>query len=145
MPTVSDYMVSDPVTLSPDASVHDARHLLVEHEISGAPVVDERGDLVGIFTERDILGGVFRASYHQDPGSCVADCMSREVETIEAETDISEAAELFLRSRRRRFPVVSENRLVGLISRRDILRAIEDLWSLGGPDAGGAQGGGRRS
>ena len=128
MPTVSNYMVTDPVTLSPGMSVHTARHLLVAHEISGAPVLDERGSLVGILTERDIIGAVFRASYHHDPGSRVADCMTREVETIEAETDVEEAAELFLKSRFRRFPVLSQTRMVGMISRRDVLRAIEDLW-----------------
>jgi len=128
MPTVNDYMVTDPITLPPGMSVHRARQLLVEHEISGAPVVDDRGGLVGILTERDIIGAVFRASYYQDPGSCVADCMSHDVETIEAETDIAEAAEFFLRTRFRRFPVLLGNRMVGLISRRDILRAIEDLW-----------------
>ena len=128
MPSVSDYMVTDPVTLSPDMSVHDARRLLVEHEISGAPVVDERGRLAGIFTERDIIGAIFRASYYQDPGSSVGACMTREVETLEAGADIQEAAELFLKSRFRRFPVLSDNRMVGLISRRDVLRAIEDMW-----------------
>ena len=128
MATVSDYMVTDMVTLSPDMSVHAARHLLVAHKISGAPVVDERGNLVGMLTERDIIGAVFRATYYHDPGSRVADCMTVEVETIEAETEVEEAAELFLKSRLRRFPVVSKTRMVGLISRRDVLRAIEELW-----------------
>lgn len=131
MPTVSDYMVSDPITLSPGMSVHRARRLLVEHEISGAPVVDERGRLVGMFTERDIIGAVFRASYHQDPGSSVEDCMAPDVETLEADMDITEAAKLFLESRFRRFPVLSSNRMVGLLSRRDVLRAVEDLWRPG--------------
>jgi len=132
MPTVNDYMAHEPIVLLPDMGVHAARRLLVQNEISGAPVVDEGGRLVGILTERDIIGGYFRASYHQDQGDCVADCMTAEIETIESETDVSEAAELFLKSRYRRFPVLVENRLVGLLSRRDILRAIEDLWQVEG-------------
>ena len=128
MPNVSDYMVIDPITLAPGMTVHYARRLLVEHEISGAPVMDERSRLVGMFTERDIIGAVFRSSYHQDPGSSVGECMSPEVETVEADMDIAEAAKLFLESRYRRFPVLLDNRVVGLLSRRDVLRAIEDLW-----------------
>lgn len=129
MPTVRDYMVSDPIVLTPGMSIHDARRLLVAHQISGAPVVDERGNLVGILTERDVIGAMIRASYHQDPGSSVANCMTREVATLEAEMAIEEAAELFMESRWRRFPVVSRNRMVGLLGRADVLRAVEDLWS----------------
>ena len=132
MSTVSDYMVRDPVTVSPEMSVHAARRVLVEHGFSGAPVVDERGELVGILTERDVIGAIFRSSYFQDPGSSVAECMTGEVETLEAETEITEAARLFLQSPYRRFPVLEENRMVGLISRRDLLRAIEDLWTRKG-------------
>ena len=129
MLTVREYMTHDPVTLRPEMSVHEARQILLGHDISGAPVLDERARLVGILTERDIIGAVFRASYFQEPGSRVADCMTAQVETLEADVRIEEAAERFLKSRLRRFPVVEENRVIGLISRRDVLRAIEDLWS----------------
>ena len=54
--------------------------------------------------------------------------MSAEVQTIESDTDIVEAAEIFLRKRYRRFPVVADGRLVGMISRYDVLRALEELW-----------------
>ncbi len=54
--------------------------------------------------------------------------MSSDVQTIEADTDIVEAAEMFLKIRYRRFPVMSEDRLVGLISRYDILKALQELW-----------------
>jgi len=129
MLTVGSYMTVDPVVLPPRMSVHEARRILVQHGISGGPVVDERERLVGILTERDIIGAVFRASYFQDPGSCVADCMTKEVETLEVYEDIEVAAQRFLTSPLRRFPVVDRNRLVGLLSRRDVLRAIEDLWT----------------
>ena len=124
----SDFMTPDPVVLTPEMAVHRAMRTLLENEISGAPVVDERGELVGILTERDCLEVVFRASYHKELGGSVADYMTREVQTIEAEMDIVEVVELFFKSPYRRFPVLSGHQLVGQISRRAILRAVEALW-----------------
>lgn len=128
MPTVADYMTRRIVTLSPDTSVHAALRLLVAHAISGAPVVDARGEVVGMLTGRDVLGAVFRASYHKDAGGTVADSMSRDVQTVEAEADVTEVIERFLESPYRRFPVLAGTQLVGVISRHDVLRAIEEMW-----------------
>jgi CBS domain-containing protein len=128
MPTASDYMVKKVLVLAPDTEIHAARRLLVRNEISGAPVLDEGGDVVGILTERDIIGAIYGASYHRDLGGRVADSMTTEVQTIEADMEIVAAIELFLQSRYRRFPVMDQARMVGLLSRRDALRAIEDLW-----------------
>jgi CBS domain-containing protein len=128
MPTVSDYMVKKVLVLSPDTEIHAARRLLVRNEISGAPVLDEGGDVVGILTERDIIGAIYGASYHKDLGRRVAEYMTTEVQTIEADMEIVAAIGLFLESRYRRFPVMAHARMVGLLSRRDALRAIEDLW-----------------
>jgi CBS domain-containing protein len=116
------------VVLRPDMDLHRAMHVLLENDISGAPVVDEQGNLVGMLSERDCLTVAFRASYHQELGGTVAEFMSSEVQTIEANSDIVQVAELFFNSRYRRFPVMEENRLIGLISRRDILKAVEELW-----------------
>jgi CBS domain-containing protein len=127
-PTARDYMSTDLVVLSPEMSVHRAMSVLLANDISGAPVVDEHGNLVGVLSERDCLKVVFNASYHQDVGGTVAEYMSRDVQTIEAGTDIVEVVEVFLRSPYRRFPVTAGNQLVGQISRRDILRAVEKLW-----------------
>jgi CBS domain-containing protein len=70
----------------------------------------------------------FSASYHQEWGGHVAQVMSREVQTVDAQSDVVEVAELFLNSRFRRFPVMKNGRLVGVISRHDVLRALDDLW-----------------
>jgi CBS domain-containing protein len=121
-------MSSDLVVLTPDMEVLRAMELLMTREISGAPVVDPHGNLVGILTERDCLRVAFDASYHQHPGGKVAEYMSRDVETIPASLDLIAVIERFLRSRYRRFPVLEGTRLVGQISRRDILRAILELW-----------------
>ncbi len=125
---VKDFMTSDPVTLTPDMDIHRAIKILLEREISGAPVFDEQGGLIGILSIKDCLKVAFSASYHQDRGGRVSEFMSSKVQTIESDTDIVEAAELFLNARYRRFPVVTNGRLDGLISRYDVLRALEALW-----------------
>ncbi len=125
---VKDFMTADPVSLAPDMDIHRAMKILLEREISGAPVLDEQGGLVGILSIKDCLKVAFSASYHREWGGPVSEFMSSEVQTIESDTDIVEAAELFLKVRYRRFPVVTNGRLDGLISRYDVLRALEELW-----------------
>jgi CBS domain-containing protein len=125
---VKDFMTADPVTLTPDMDIHRAIKILLEREISGAPVLDQQGGLVGILSIKDCLKVAFSASYHKELSGRVSEFMSSEVQTIESDTDIVEAAELFLKVRYRRFPVVTNGRLDGLISRYDVLRALEALW-----------------
>lgn len=128
MTAVSDYMVRDVIAFRPDQDVHKAMKLFVKHGISGAPVVDADGRLVGMLTDKDCLRVAFSASYHGEWGGKVADFMATEVETVDAETDIVEAAQLFLERPYHRFPVMEHGRLVGLISRHDILGALKDQW-----------------
>jgi len=126
--TARDYMALDVIALTPEMDLQRAVLLLLKHSISGAPVIDSGGAVIGILAEKDCLRIAFDASYHREPCGPVSDYMSTEVETIDANTDIVEVLERFLKSRYRRFPVVSGNRLVGVISRRDALRALSDLW-----------------
>ena len=125
---VQDYMSTNIVTFTPDTDIHRAIIVLIERHISGAPVVDEQGKLVGLLSERDCLRVAFSAGYHGDRGGRVAEYMSRQVQTVDADMDIVEMAEIFLKSPYRRFPVVAGNRLVGQISRRDVLKALAELW-----------------
>ena len=121
-------MTAELVTFTLDMDIHQAIKLLLQNRISGAPVVDEHDDLVGILSKKDCLKVAFSASYHQEWGGRVSEYMSQEVETIEADTNIIEGAERFFDSVYRRFPVMDNGRLVGQISRHDILKAIEELW-----------------
>lgn len=131
MPTrtarVQDFMSGKLVAFTPDMSVLDAIHKLVEHRIAGAPVVDDHGHLVGMLSEFDCMKIVLMAGYHGDPGGPVADYMVTEVDTVDAGMSIVDLAELFLASGYRRYPVLKDNRLVGQISRRDVLRALGDI------------------
>lgn len=128
MPVIDDYMTREIISLGPEMDIHAAIKTLIEHRISGAPVVDEAGNLVGILTKKDCLKVAFAASYHQDLGGRVSEYMSAEVETVQTGTSIVDMAERFLGSTYRRYPVFDDDRLSGLISRHDILRAIEEQW-----------------
>lgn len=125
---VKDYMAKHVVTLQPDDRVLDAVNTLVENQVAGAPVIDKDGKLVGILTEKDCMKVAIDAAYYSEYGGLVTDFMSTEVEVINVEDSIVAAAERFLDTRFRRFPVMDNNRLVGQISRRDIMRALNDHW-----------------
>jgi CBS domain-containing protein len=127
---VEDYMVRDVVTVHPETNVNEAIGLLLKHSISGMPVVDEAGRLVGMLSERDCLKAFVSARYYDEPTSCVKDLMSEPKATVGPQADILEVAELFLHKNLRRLPVLQDDRLVGQISRRDVLRALQEWhWS----------------
>lgn len=127
-PRLRDCMATDLVTLTEDVEINRAAVILLENHISGAPVVDGRGALVGVLSRKDCLRAALHASYFRDWSGTVADFMTRDPETLDADLDIVAAAETFLAKEFRRFPVIKEGALVGLISRADILRALYRQW-----------------
>ena len=122
---VKDYMARTLVTFKPDTAVLDAVHILVKNRIAGAPVVDDEGSLIGMLSELDCMKVALQAGYHGDYGGPVSDYMSKGVETVNMDMSIIDLAQVFIDTSYRRFPVTDENRLVGQISRRDVLRALE--------------------
>lgn len=126
--TAKDIMATKVVTLEPDMDVMDAMHTLAQHRISGAPVVNTRGTVVGMLTERDCLRTFVIASYHGEGSSgAVAEFMSHEVQSVEADTSLLDITELFVTTKYRRYPVMHDNQMIGIISRRDVIRAILKL------------------
>jgi CBS domain-containing protein len=123
--TVENYMARQLVTIQPDANISEAIALLLKHHISGMPVVDDAGRLVGVLSEQDCLKSFVNAQYYEEPTTRVRDLMSAKPETVEPKTDILKVAEFFLNNNYRRLPVLEGDRLVGQISRRDVLRAIQ--------------------
>jgi len=124
---VRDYMAGRLVTFKPDMDVLDAIQELLHNRIAGAPVVNDQGELLGMLSELDCLKIALNAGYYGDWGGPVADYMTPDVETVDADMNIIDLAQRFLNSRYRRFPVLRNNRLVGQISRRDVLRAVSQL------------------
>src|SRR4029078_5550170 len=113
-----DVMTTDVTTVSPKATVKEAIRTLVANGISGAPVVAEDGALVGIVSEYQLLEVIY------DPdtkGLLVEDVMTKSVFSVDESAFLPEVAGLFIVHRIRRVPVLQDGRLVGLITRRDLL------------------------
>jgi len=127
-PRIKTYMSRELITLTPDMEINRAMNLLIDNRISGAPVLDATGNLVGMLSQKDCLKAALHATYYREWGDTVAGYMSGPPEALDAELDLVEAAEAFLASPFRRFPVMSEGRLVGQISRSDLLRALAGNW-----------------
>lgn len=124
---VKDYMAASLTTFSPETDVMNAVTELIEKRISGAPVLDEHGNLIGILSERDCVKVALQSCYYGEQAGVVADYMQKEVQTIDGDTSILELAQKFIDKPFRRYPVVEGTRLVGQISIRDVLRALEKI------------------
>jgi CBS domain-containing protein len=123
-------MVSELVTLRPDMPAVDAAELLLKHAISGAPVVDSEGNLLGLLSEFDCLRAVATSDYEMDAhddAEVVADLMTTECHTVAPDVDLFALAHSFVQLHVRRLPVVEDGRLIGQVSRRDALRAALEL------------------
>lgn len=125
------YMLKQPVTIHPDASLFEAIHLILVNKISGLCVVDESGKLVGLLSELDCLRGVLSATYNQTGVGCVSDEMTTsDIQVAGPGDPIVDVAEDMLRHSRRRRPVVDQSgRLIGQISIRQLLRAVKEFSS----------------
>lgn len=128
---VRDYMTTRLHTFRENTNVVEAMDAFLTNRISGAPVVDADGNMVGILSEVDLMQVVVQDSYYDESVGIVSDYMRREVDTIEPDMDIYTLAEKFVKEHRRRYPVVSGGKLVGQISRRDVLRATEEFLRKG--------------
>lgn len=122
---VKDYMCATKITFTPDMDVLRAIHQLIEFKLSGAPVIDPRGNLIGFLSEKDCMKVALSAGYHGSVGGRVDEFMAHTVETIDVDTAIIDVAQKFLETSYKRYPVVKDNCLVGTITRQDILRALE--------------------
>ncbi|RMF15665.1 MAG: CBS domain-containing protein [Gammaproteobacteria bacterium] len=128
---VRDYMTTKLVTFKPEDELTGAIERMLKHGISGAPVVNDAGEVVGMISEMDCLKSILSCSYYDYEclGGTVGEYMTREVDVISPEDDILSVTQKYIDQRRRRFPVVENGKLVGQISRRDVLRAIKDFSS----------------
>jgi CBS-domain-containing membrane protein len=128
IPTAADMMTRNVVTLQPAMSIYEAMRVLLKKKISGAPVVDEKGEMLGILSEKDCFKVLTAEAFDGVPEGCVRDFMSADVVTVKPDASIFDIVALFLRSPFRRVPVMDESgRLAGQISRRDVLSAIDSI------------------
>ncbi len=125
LPTVRMFMDQWVHTLTPDTDIHSAVALLLSRHVTGAPVINEAKEVVGILTEKDCLRLVAKGHNSDELQGLVADYMTTKVTTVPPEMDIYFAAGVFLQNYFRRLPVVEDGKLIGAITRFDILRAIQ--------------------
>jgi|SRR5262249_55110194 len=143
----ADVMVTNVITVRPETSVQEVARVLLTNRISGAPVVDESGKLVGIVSEGDlmhraeagterrrpwwlaILTGrdVLAAEYVREHSRKVADVMTHQVITAAPITPLNEIANLLEKNGIKRVPIVREGRLIGIVSRANLLQALASL------------------
>ncbi|MCC7474420.1 MAG: CBS domain-containing protein [Pirellulales bacterium] len=123
MLTAGAIMTTNLVTMRPEASIEEAIETLLSRQISGLPVVDDEGHLVGVITEFALLAVTYdkRVKDHT-----VSQHMTRDVISVDIHDPISRIADLCIVHRVRRVPVMERGRLVGVIARRDVLRALAE-------------------
>lgn len=127
---ITRYMAQDLITFTAGTEITEVIDTLLEHQISGAPVLNEKGEIVGVIDDKDCLHTLVDSVYHNIPirNRHVKSYMTDIYKTIHIDSDIVDAANIFLKTKYKRLLVVDDKgRLKGQISRRDILRAIKDL------------------
>ena len=128
LPKISEYMDTVVPTLSPGTKILKAVDFLLEHSVTGAPVVDAEQRLVGIITETDLLKLVTEGIQGEPPATeTVAEYMTTDVITVPPTVDIYYIAGMFLANKFRRLPVVEDDKIVGAITRYDLLRVVREL------------------
>ena len=123
MLTAREIMTDDLVTVRPEDAIEDAIQLMLKEEISGLPVTNEQGHLIGVITEFALLGIVYD---QQIKNQTVEQHMTRELITVDINDPVSRVADLCIVHRVRRVPVMKNGQLVGIIARRDVLRALRE-------------------
>ena len=147
--TVGEIMQTDVITVGPDTTVRELASILADKKISGVPVVDDEHEVVGMVSEADIIvqdaelhfpyyvplldSVIYLQSFNKFEdrlrkmfGSKVKEIMSTEVMTIAPDASVRDAATLMADREINRLPVVAEGKLVGIVTRHDIVRAIAD-------------------
>jgi len=128
--TAQDLMTTTLITFRPKQTILEAISTLTKNGVSGAPVVDDEGSLVGILSELDCLRMLASDEFYQEEqeeGASIEQFMTRDFKTIPPELGIYAISHYFLTTPIRRLPVVDKNRLVGQVSRRDVLKGMEEM------------------
>jgi CBS domain-containing protein len=129
MATAKELMNTGVITIEPDEDICEAMRMMALNNITGLPVVDDDGRLVGIITEKDIL--VLLCNHLEEPGldgaiGRVGEFMTRQVVCFHPEDNLADIAESLSTNNFRRVPILDQGRLVGIISRRDVIRYVRD-------------------
>ena len=122
-----DYISVQPVLVKPDTNIFSVIHELLVHKVSGATVVDDDNNVVGVISEIDCLQAILDGSYYNEVNGTAADFMSTDVESLSSHVDIIEVAKQMIDTKRRRMPIMENGKFVGQLSVRSILKAVKDF------------------
>lgn len=127
--SVADCMQKNVVTFTEDMHLIEAMKIMINKKVSGGPVVNHNKEVVGIISEGDCVKQISDSRYYNMPMSdvSVGTKMSRKVETVKPNENIFDVANKFLHLKRRRFPVVSEDKLIGLVSQKILMKVALEL------------------
>lgn len=120
--TAQDVMTRAVITVSPDSHVEEAAERMVRHRITGLPVLDDGGAVVGMISDFDVIG---------KRGPLVRDIMTTQVISVSPDTDLDEIGNILTGKHIRRLPVVLAGKLVGVVSRGDVIKRIVQRWTCG--------------
>jgi CBS domain-containing protein len=128
---VKDIMTTNLILFTIDQSIHEVVNFFIKNKISGGPVVDDLGKLIGVISEADCMKEISDSRYFNMPilDKTVGHFMTKKVETLPASMTLFDAASKFHDTSRRRFPVLENGKLVGQISRKDIVIAAINMKS----------------
>ena len=121
---VKDYMTLQAVTFTPEMSLSAALQKVLNSRYLGGPVVNERKEVIGFLSGQDLLDKLIKVSYYCQDTHIVSDCMHSEVLSVTSETSIIQLAEMMQVGKPKVYPVIDDGKLVGIITRRDVLTAI---------------------
>lgn len=123
---VRDCMSRKVVSFDVKDDVGDVVAVLLENKITGAPVLDENRNVIGFISEQDCIKEMLNTAFYCDLTANAGDVMIKEVLTVDVDTSISELAEQLTTNKPKMYPVVEQGKLVGIISRSDVLQELYD-------------------
>lgn len=123
---VSDYMNHQPLIVKQTASVREAVELMLKNNAIGLPVTDDDNNLVGYLSEQDCIPQMLNDAFHCEEPGAVSKIMSTEVLSVYPNTSIIEMAETIITSKPKNYPVIESGKLIGMISRTHVLKALLD-------------------
>lgn len=134
-PAMHEVMKHHPLKLSPKMHMVKAEHLLAKKKYSAAPVVDDDGQLVGLLTELMCLEAMASAVFYDEPVGIVANHMTTQVRTVTPEDTAENVTDIFRQTGYRQLPVLEDGRLVGVVSRNDLMEAMRRFWKHQAPSS----------
>ena len=125
--TVNEIMTTNIISVAPYSLIEDALATMIQNSISGLPVLDDNDELVGVISEFDLLVLLVERPEDYSPVAMVSDFMTPQVKVIKEDTTLEQVVDIFRTTSLRRLPVVRGRKLVGIVSRRDLVRVIHKV------------------